>query len=33
MSREYACKVLVGKREKGRGNLEDPDTNRRKILK
>jgi hypothetical protein len=28
-----ACKVLVGKHEKERGNLEDPDTNRRKILK
>jgi hypothetical protein len=28
-----ACKVLVGKRETEKGNLEDPDTNRRKILK
>jgi len=28
-----ACKVLVGKRETERSNLEDLDTNRRKILK
>jgi len=28
-----ACRVLVGKREKEIGNLEDPDTNSRKILK
>jgi hypothetical protein len=28
-----ACKVLSGKREKERSNSEDPDTNRRTILK